>query len=424
MKHKLNEILPSWFEGLTVLWDGTPVEVLSAHAHGGEFRPQRQLPKLGETLFLNFRNGKTGTICRLECWVTRTTETTFWATALTMTDQIPGERLAPIEGPRIAVPESYPPLAWADHPFYDKARFQFHVVDFFKGGMTLTFKKDTRVPIEAMPLTLTLVLPGFDSLTVKVRVRDVEVASPGERCVCTVLFESPDSALAPAVGRYLFTEGVDVSVDALERAGYPVPDFGFAGRFGYARTPEEVREVLALRLQAYRNREGANQDAISKPEQMRDAYDDHSLLLTLKVGPKLVGTGRLVFNDGDRKKTEIGRFVTLPDWLWKGGFAESSRFATVSDIRGRDVFTNLSLHSLRLAYQAGLRYTLADCEPHLLEAYKRRGSQEMGLTFVHPLEGKTLHVIYSDVMAILNWLERERMPFKSDWSPAVRGPQS
>ncbi len=422
MIHRLNQTLPSWFKGLSASWDGAPLEVVSAHAHGGEFRPQKSLPKLADTIFLDFKNGETGTVCRLECWVTKTTETTFTATALTMTDQIAGSRRTPLDGPKIACPTSYPPLAWADHPFYDKARLQFFVADFFRGGMTLKFKKDVRVPVESMPLNLTLVLPGYDSLQVAARVHDVEVGPEGGECLCTVLFESPEASLASAVGRYLFTEGTDVSIQQLERAGYPVPDFDFAGRFGYAKTEAEIQEVLDLRLQAYRSREGANRDAIPTSDKMRDGYDAHSILMTLKVGPKLVGTGRLVFNDGDRKKTEIGQFVELPAWLWEGGFAESSRYATVADIRGRDVFTTLSLHSLRLAYQSGLKYTLADCEPHLLEAYKRRGSQELGLTFVHPLEGKTLHVIYSDVMAILNWLEREKMPFKSDWSPAVQKP--
>jgi hypothetical protein len=206
-------------------------------------------------------------------------------------------------------------------------------------------------------------------------------------------------------------------VEALESLGYPVPDFEFASRFSHARTPEEIREMLALRYMAYQSREGANKAALTGPERMRDSYDDHSLILSVRVGKKPVGTGRIVFNDGDRSKTEIGKYVELPEWLWEKGFVECSRVATVPDVRRRDVFTILSLHGLRIAYQAGVRYILADCEPHLLDPYKRRGAQELGKTFVHPLEGIQLHVIYSDVHAILAFLESEKMPFKSDWSP-------
>ena len=134
---------------------------------------------------------------------------------------------------------------------------------------------------------------------------------------------------------------------------------------------------------------------------MRDSFDDHSLLLSMRVGGKAVGTGRVVFNDGDPSKSEIARYVVLPQWMWDGGFVECSRLATVPDIRGRDVFSSLSAHAFRIAHQSGARYMSPIARTRSLAPYKRRGANELGIRFVHPLEGVTLNVLYYDVPALL-----------------------
>lgn len=390
-------LLPGWFVGVEptlVEASGArrPLGVETMNPHGGSFHlPEGSGVELGKPIEIEFRNPETGTVCAIESWVTSRRDNWFRVTFVGVLRHVPGPKGRPVPEKRLTCDVDYPPLAWADHPFYDKTRLQFHVRDFFKNGMTLSFRQHAKAPVESLPLHLTIVLPGMETLQTSVRVVSTLLAP--QESLCMVEFLEPTRELYASIGRYLFTAST-VSVDLLEELGYEVPDFEFASIFNYARTPEAMREMLELRLLAYRSREGANVEAIATPDAMRDRFDDHSLILSVRVGGKPLGTGRIVFNDGDRTKTEIGQFVELPEWIWEGGFVECSRVATVPDIRGRDVFADLSKHTGRIARQAGVKYLLADCEDHLLAPYKRRGAKELGVTFTHPLEGKKLHVIY------------------------------
>lgn len=416
MSHPLTKMTPDWFLGVSAslasMESRIPLKVESIHAHGGYFGGGS--PSLGDTVELEFETAS-GASCLVKSWVTHSGDGRFGAAFLSMLDLTPGPSRGAKRDRAVPCPADYPPLAWANHPFYDPTRLQFRVTGFFASGMALSFTRDDKTPIEGLPLEMTLVLPGLETLHASARVAFVELNDGPGASRCDVELVKPEPALLSAIGRYLFSTSDDLSVETLEGLGYPVPEFEYASRFGLAHTPAEIRDMLALRLLAYRSRPGANLAGVTEPEQMRDAFDDHSLILSVHVGNKPVGTGRIVFNDGDPRKTEIGRFVDLPKWLWDGGFVECSRVATSPGIRRRDVFSTISRHTLRIAYQTGVRYILADCEAHLLEPYKRRGAQELGLTFVHPLEGKTLHVIYSDVDAILAALERQEISWKTLW---------
>ena len=159
----------------------------------------------------------------------------------------------------------------------------------------------------------------------------------------------------------------------------------------------DLNEALSLRLRAYRDRHGANLEAFKNLDAMTDRFDSHSVIFTMRVAGEPVGTGRLILNNGRTELSEIGSMAKLPDWLWKAGFVEFSRFATDEAYRGRDVFSGLSLHASRVAHQLGYRYIVADCEAHLLPMYKKRGAKSLGVSFTHPLEGIPLQVIYYDL---------------------------
>lgn len=431
MSHPLRQIASSWFvdvSAVLVRADGSRLglRLEAMHAHGGTFLmdsdPAADGLGLGAQAHLEFRKADTGTAVGIKSWVTSVQpQESLWRVGvafLNLMSHTASGRRHSTEGTVLPCPTDYPPLAWSNHPFFENTRLQFHVTGFFRNGMTLSFRKEVKPPIEDLPLELTLILPGLESLTARAKVTFVDLNDGESLSRCDVEFVEPSVELLSAIGRYLFTATDDLSVESLEALGYPVPEFEYASRFRLAQTEGEIDEMMALRLLAYQTRTGANLAGVTEPNQMRDKFDDHSLILSVRVGSKVVGTGRIVFNDGDRSKSEIGKFVQLPDWLWEQGFVECSRVATAPGIRRRDVFSTISKHTLRIAYQAGVRYILADCEAHLLEPYKKRGARELGLQFVHPLEGKTLHVIHSNVAEILAALESRQLHWKTMWSPA------
>lgn len=414
------QITPQWFKNVTAfLKEGElhqSICLKSFYAQGATYSvsidSSRAKLELGQRVEIGIENTTSGATAILLASITQVKqkgqELEISVVFLSLNEHLPGKKSTIAPGPFLPCPTEYPPLAWADHPFFEKSRLQFYVKDFFKNGMTLLFMKETKTPIESLPLSFTLVLPGFNSLEVSAQVLNVNFAKSADAfSECQVEFIHPDPKVISLIGRYLFTTSLNLEVETLQSLGYDVPNFEEASFFSIAYTPKEIEEVMKLRFLAYSTREGANHAALLNPEQMKDLFDAHSLLMIVRVGKKIVGTGRLVFNNGEKDKSEIAQHVDLPKWFWKEGFIETSRVATVPGVRGRDVFSTLSRQAFRIAYQSGVRYLLADCESHLLEAYKRRGSKELGLTFVHPLEGKKLHVIYTDVNEIMTSLQKE-----------------
>ncbi len=414
-------VTPNWFNNVSAFLkkgeSHQSISLKSFYAQGATYTLSidscREKPELGERVEIGIENSTTGATVILLASITQVKtngkEFEISVVFLSLNEHLPGKNSIILPGPFLPCPPDYPPLAWADHPFFEKSRLQFYVKDFFKNGMTLLFMKEIKTPIESLPLSLTLVLPGFNSLEVSTQVLNVSFAKGTNAfSECQVEFIYPDPKLFSLIGRYLFTTSLNLEVETLQSLGYEVPNFEEASYFSIAHTPDEIEEVMRLRFLAYSTREGANHSALIDSEQMRDRFDSHSLLLSLRAGKKMVGTGRLVFNNGEKEKSEIAQYVDLPDWLWKDGFIETSRVATVPGVRGRDVFSTLSRQAFRIAYQSGVRYLLADCESHLLEAYKRRGSKELGLMFTHPLEEKKLHVIYTDITEIMSSLLKEQ----------------
>jgi hypothetical protein len=315
-------------------------------------------------------------------------------------------------------PETMRPQMWADHPWFFNVRVQLSVDAFLQGGARAAIHCEGRGLMRDLTLPFQVALPHCGLFVVEAKVQGVELkqtmASAG-----TLYLEwiNPSKNFIDAVARYILMMTPEVEPSSLESSGYNVPDFQFAGVLSYVASPQDMSDVLRLRHFAYASREGSTLDKNGDPEVMRDGYDAHSLIFTVRVGRRIVGTSRLVWNNGDKCKSEIEAHCPLPEWIWQAGFVELSRSATMPGLRGRDVFPSLRRHALRAAYQAGYRYILSDCEGHMLEPYLTRGAKEMGVTFIHPLEGKTLHVLYYDIESLLSGANGDPLAWAAMWKP-------
>lgn len=377
-----------------------PVEPVVLRPYGGVFRlPRGHAFDLGERVRIRFWLDKMDSVTLVAAVAQREQGSDGHARVLLnflALVEHKGSPHPPASHDEVCCPKDYLPLVWGEHPWFFKHRLHFKIKSFIKGGMVLQFGREAKTVGKKLAFKVRVVLPSIDVFEVNVEVEDTDYAEDRELNYCAVRFLDPPAEFLAAVSRYLFANVKGVTRQQAESLGYPFPSLEYASSFLYVANEVQMQECLELRLKAYRNREGANQEAIHRPEQMRDRFDDHSLVFSIQVGGRAVGTGRLVLNNGERDRSEIGSMVELPQWIWKTGFVEFSRFATDENYRGRDVFANLGLHSSRVAHQLGYRYVVADCEDSLLPAYRRRGARPLGIQFTHPLEGARLHVIYYD----------------------------
>lgn len=410
--------------------DNQPIAELDVdliQPHGGLFVVPKtanlKLRPLASYVTLEFRHPTTGTSYLVKSSVVAHRELHDHSQKLGLLFVDLASRAAPTQSQtkneRVACADDMPPHAWADHPWFMRSRLKFSIKSFHRNGVTLSFHNPVRGIVESLQLRLTVAFPGVETCEVSVTLSDVELnARPGYH-ECTATYDAPSEKFLTAAARFLLLTVPDLTPQQLGALELPFPDLEFVAHFDFAHTKDDIKEALALRLDAYKNKPGSKLTEVTDPAVMRDTFDDHALLLTIKLANKIIGTTRLVLNDGDRTRTEIGQAVKLPDWLWNAGFVELSRSATLETLRGRDVFAALRQQALRVAYQCGFKYMLADCEAHLLDPYKRRGAQELGIEFVHPLEGKTLHVLYYDIPAIIRGEVGEPTVWPKFWKPVA-----
>jgi hypothetical protein len=427
MKHSGGHFKNEWFSNAALLArlldQECEARVIEVTPHGAQlelFGLTRE-PSLMEQVYLEFRHpagdAQFTVLSAILAFSWTEKKTTLRVSFL----QITSNRASPpadIENVVFPCSGAMCPQMWADHPWFFNVRLQLRVEAFLQGGARASIHCEGRGLMRDLTMPFQVVIPHFGIFVVEAKVLGVELKqSPNSSGIVYLQWMNPPKTFIDSVALYILMMTPDIEPSSLESAGYKVPDFNFAGVLSYVASPRDLRDVLELRHFAYASRNGSTLDKEGDPEIMRDKYDAHSLIFTVRVGRRLVGTTRLVWNNGDKHKSEIEALCPLPEWIWQKGFVELSRSATLPGLRGRDIFPSLRRHALRAAYQAGYRYILSDCEGHMLKPYLTRGALEMGITFTHPLEGKTLHVLYYDIESLLSGDSGDLSEWSAMWKP-------
>ncbi|MCA9540446.1 MAG: hypothetical protein KC620_16215, partial [Myxococcales bacterium] len=184
----------------------------------------------------------------------------------------------------LSCPKAPRPLAWCDHPWYFNSTISLTVHGFRERGLRVGFGLKSKGLMVGHEIDLTLALPALGTFETRGRVTAVRMAPTDEVGMALVQFIEPSPRLLVAIARFLLAEHPEATPALLERFGYPLPALESAVIVRFVADETTMRDVLRLRLDAYRNRPGAALDDITEPEQMRDAFDDHAVQLALKVG--------------------------------------------------------------------------------------------------------------------------------------------
>jgi hypothetical protein len=161
-----------------------------------------------------------------------------------------------------------------------------------------------------------------------------------------------------------------------------------------------MTDIMSLRLLAQQH-QGRFLDK-TDPWSMEDEFDRFSRHICAWSGTRLVAATRLVFNDGDVNRCEHALMgATIPAWLWKEGFVESSRSVIHPEFRGSDLFIALTRHMGRVVLQSGHKYMVSSCEDKMLSFYTRSGCIQVGSFYCADMPGIRWHLLVIDMDGVL-----------------------
>lgn len=405
---KFNKLLPNWLNTSQFFIDDSEAEPISVDPYVGLFKVKSSFQVvLGQKVQLQIQSSNTKIITEALISSVSQSPSGFIEVILHF--------LRLLESHRDFLGESLldlndcyqKPMLWCDHTFYFNTRIFLTVTSLGIHFCRADFPETPPGLITETILNMNICLPAMGVYSVQVMIKGVNYSVKNAINECELQFISYPSDFLENFGRYILLQKPFVSKELLEKLSMSPRNLDSIRQFGFVCTKEDFDEVLKLRYEAHRSKPNCEFPEGFSPAMMEDSFDHSSLIFKVSVGLRLIGSVRLVLNNGDLSLSEVAQYISIPDWMRKDGFAEISRMVTTPDFQGMDVFELLSAHLFRTSFQCGIRYLLSDCEEHLLGAYKKGGAKELFKTFVHPIEGKVLHVIYYDLMDAIQLSEQE-----------------
>jgi hypothetical protein len=301
------------------------------------------------------------------------------------------------------IPGALPAVAAARCPWFFAERLSFAVEAIGAGGMRLRSLRYGAPLIAGAELEFELHLPlvGVQAARgrlTSVRRQDVDVA-----------WIEPSRAFQKAISRYLLSADETLNPVRLRASGLAVGGIEHAFSYDCASTPEDMNEILALRLLAQQT-EGHLTGATI--EDMRSSYDTYSRHLTCRFGGRIVGYVRAIFVNGDPGRSQ---YVSLgghevPQWLWDAGFLEGGSGAVHPDFQRGGLYVPLMQHLFRVAVQSGYRFILGACPDELVAMYQDMGFHVLEERIANPKPGWSFrsHLLYGDAEEVLREASQSR----------------
>lgn len=293
----------------------------------------------------------------------------------------------------------FTPNAYAEHPLFFNEHLHFQVAIISRFGMGLVTSARNRAFIVGMPLKLKVLLPMQGEFQVDVKVRNLtNLRTDKDKVLVGVEFENVHKNFLPALAEYLIAF-TPTSLEDLRKAEFEIDGIEKGLAFKYVETEQDWQEVLELRFKAYKavGKFGSAKTAAD----MTDEYDNYARQLICKNNGKIIACLRIVFVNGDLRRSEHYRLgIKIPEYLGTH-FTEASRAATDPEYRGSDVFVNLLRHSGRVTYQAGSRFMIMNCNDNMWKTYQRAGCKKTGVLF-DAFGTKGCHLLYKDVIEGFN----------------------
>lgn len=309
--------------------------------------------------------------------------------------------------------------ACGKHPWFISEGLVFSVIGVFAHGLVLSEKLNRMNLLQVGErLDLEIHFPAIGSIMVHCQI--VRTYIQASHQIIQVEIKKMNDRYRRLLSRHLGMTLKDHPLDLFKKLHLPVPEYRYGAEVGMVFDEADERACLELRKRAYVGKPTSKLDPDIDPMKLKDRFDAHSLIMTVKVMGRIVGTGRLIFNDGKRECSEVAQLSDLDPKYWSNGFLEASRFATDENFRRGDIFLLLVYLTLKVSHQSHQRYVIVECEENLIPLYLKLGAKPMNRTVTHPMENITLHLVVFDVPEVIAGRIGSKLNWFILWAPAVK----
>lgn len=299
---------------------------------------------------------------------------------------------------RWSCPDDFLPTGTAANPIRFNDFILFRIDNISAGGLRLITSMRNKLIAIGQQLDLVVSLPLVGSVGVVVNVKhiDTEIVNGKEYLAIGTQLVHPDNILLQSLSEYLLNFGEGVSVSTLKEDGFPLGKASKWLDFTYVKSESEYREVLELRLRAYKAAQKIPVSAVASD--MSDEFDSRARILCVKHKGRIVGSVRVMFHaEGEKTHLEADG-CELPKTMPKlSDCVEASRMCTDPDIRGADILHQLQAHMVLLAVKNGKRFIFGGAADSLVDMYVKCGFTQTGHFYSNESLSNIEHeVIYID----------------------------
>lgn len=266
---------------------------------------------------------------------------------------------------------------YCEDPMNDGQKAFFSVEDLSSSGLLLSTSSRNKFILPSMRLEMTLVIPGEGVFPEDLIVRHIRTSENGERYLLGCEFARANKRTLEALADFCLSFARSSSYQNLVEEGFPVAFNPSSLTVQSTESAEDFAQIVHLRLK-FAHWHG-QMLKVRDPEETMDAHDEYARHVCVKVGSRIVASGRLVFNNGDRSRSTFPASLDLPSHLWQYGFVSVSKIAVDPDFRASMAFIRLWNEIFRIAFLSGVKSMAMIISPNWPALLQNFGLQRLDM---------------------------------------------
>jgi predicted GNAT family N-acyltransferase len=253
----------------------------------------------------------------------------------------------------------------------------FSVRQINKKGMLISTSAHNRYMIPGIILNCSVNLFVFGQVNTCLKIEEVNIKEENNEKYFLIygVFTKCCKNFHSKFGEYILKYASDhTSVKELNEVGFPLISLQKNIYFKFAENQKDYEKVVQLRNLAYAKK-------IKAPSSVPDFLEERSIIIMALYKDRLIGTLRLIFNDGTQLM-ENEQFVQLPDsFPPKNETLEVGRVCTHPDFRGSDLLSEMFRFTALTLIESDRKYIVTGSMKDLLPLYKKIGFKTTGVYY-------------------------------------------
>ncbi len=296
---------------------------------------------------------------------------------------------------RIRFLDQFQPSAIFSNPCRFNDFIYMKAIDVSANGMQFRTSLRNKYIVPGIKFSVTVNFPSTGEINVSCKVIStrVEKTLNGQYYLFIgTKFERIDNQSRSIIGQYLIQFGENVDLKLLIQEGFKVEEVSKSITYTYAKSEDDMYDVLKLRKKCYVSAGKASED--KELEKFSDKFDSRSRIFLVKHHAKAIGTVRLIFNSNETDSEQEKHLGEWPaDFPNKNDVVEITRACTDPNYRGNDLLLDLFKQIALVVTQSKREWAVICATPKMASLYRKMGFKDTGYKYLHPELNNTEHLV-------------------------------